>query len=214
MSHPISGCRLYGFIDAAYLAGRHPRDLAGQLVAGGVDIIQVRAKQATPTARRELALAVLDAAQDQNVPVIINDDLALAEEIGAAGVHLGQEDWVAIPDAERSERLATIPIVGLSTHSLDQARTAVAAGVDYIGVGPVFPTATKPRVAAVGVELVRAVGGCEDITVPFFAIGGITMETIDQVLAAGATRVAVVSAILQADDVRAATKTFKERLQS
>ena len=209
---PIASCRLYGFIDTAYLAGRDPADLARQLIDGGVDVIQVRAKQATPIERRQLGETVLEVATARGVPLIINDDIDTATGIGADGVHLGQEDWAAIPPAERADRLAGVSIVGLSTHSLDQARSAQRDGVDYIGVGPVFPTATKPGVAAVGLDLVRAVSRAPEVTVPFFAIGGITVENVDRVLAAGATRVAVVSAILTANDATTAAAVFKERI--
>ncbi len=101
-------------------------------------------------------------------------------------------------------------IVGISTHSLEQALRAERDGADYIGVGPVFATGTKPRVKPVGLELVREVAA--KVAVPFFAIGGITLGNLGEVLAAGATRVAVVSAILKAPDVAKAAAAFKERL--
>jgi thiamine-phosphate pyrophosphorylase len=101
-------------------------------------------------------------------------------------------------------------IVGRSTHSLEQALVAERDGADYIGVGPVFPTATKPGTKPVGVELVRDVAA--RVKIPFFAIGGITLDNVDQVLEAGATRVAVVSAILKSPDRTAAAAAFKQRL--
>jgi thiamine-phosphate pyrophosphorylase len=103
-------------------------------------------------------------------------------------------------------------IVGLSTHSLEQALAAERDGVDYIGVGPVFATATKPGAKPVGVELVDKVD--RRVKTPFFAIGGITLGNLDRVLAAGATRVAVVSAILKAPDVTEAAAAFKRQLGS
>jgi len=103
-----------------------------------------------------------------------------------------------------------LSIIGISTHTLAQARQAARDGADYIGVGPVFATGTKPGVPPVGVELVRQYA--KEIRIPFFAIGGITMQTLDAVLATGATRVAVVSAILNVQDVAAAAKAFKEKL--
>ncbi len=202
--------RLYGFIDTAYLAGRDPRKLAGELIAGGVDMIQVRAKQQTHAARVELGLAVVGAAFPHNVPVIINDDIEAAFECGADGVHLGQEDWAAIPREQRVARLANMRLVGLSTHSLEQALQAERDGADYIGVGPVFATGTKPGVKPVGLELVRQVA--PRVQIPFFAIGGITLSNVDHVRAGGATRVAVVSAILNAPDVKEAAAEFKRRL--
>lgn len=206
----LANCRLYGFIDAAYLEGRNPADLARQMIAGGVDIIQVRAKDRPHPQLVELGLAVLGAAFRQGVPVIINDDIDAAFEIGADGVHLGQEDWSKIPRDQRVERLANMRIVGLSTHSLDEALEAERDGADYIAIGPVFRTPTKPLAKPVGLELVRAV--TTKVQVPVFAIGGITLDTIDQVLEAGAKRVAVVSAILKQDDVKKTAAEFKIRL--
>ena len=206
----IADCRLYGFIDTAYLAGRDPAELTRQLIAGSVDVIQVRAKHDTHPQRVALALAVVRAAKSSPVPIIVNDDIIAAFEAGADGVHLGQEDWAAIPRENRGEKLAGLRIVGISTHSLEQAQTAERDGADYIGVGPVFATGTKPGVKPVGVELVRQVAA--RVAVPFFAIGGITPANLDEVLAAGATRVAVVSAILCAPDAAKAASEFKKRL--
>lgn len=207
MANPaIAGCRLYGFIDTGYLAGRSPAELTRALVAGGVDIIQVRAKELSHAQRVDLALAVVGAARTASVPVIINDDIDAAIESGAAGVHLGQEDWAATS----RDRLAGMRIIGISTHSLAQAVQAERDGATYIGVGPVFATGTKPHVAPVGLELVKQVAG--KVAVPFFAIGGVTLKNIAEVQAAGATRLAVVSAILNAPDVATAAGAFKKRL--
>ncbi len=208
--HSIADCRLYGFIDTAYLAGRDPGELTRQLIAGGVDIIQVRAKNEKPTRRLLLALAVTRAAEDTPVPVIVNDDIEVAYGSRADGIHLGQEDWSALPPTDRQQRLLELNILGLSTHSLPQAISAQREGANYIGVGPVFATGTKPGVKPVGVELVRQVAS--RVTTPFFAIGGITLQNLDAVLAAGATRIAVVSAILNAKDVTGAAKSFKGKL--
>ena len=205
-SHSIAACRLYGFIDTGYLAGRSPAELTRALIAGGVDIIQVRAKELLHAQRVELALAVIGVAFRVGVPVIVNDDIAAAYESGADGVHLGQEDWAATS----RDRLAGMRIVGISTHSLAQAQQAERDGATYIGVGPVFATGTKPGVKPVGVELGQVIAG--KVAVPFFAIGGITLNNLDEVKAAGATRIAVVSAILQAPDVAKAARKFKEKL--
>jgi thiamine-phosphate pyrophosphorylase len=207
----LARCHLYGFVDMAYIEELDPGEVARILIAGGVDIIQVRAKDRSHTDRVALALKVVSAAFQYKVPVIINDDIEAAFEAGADGVHLGQEDWAAILREERAERLANMRIVGLSTHSLEQALTAERDGADYIGVGPVFPTATKPGVKPVGVELVREVA--TRVKTPFFAIGGITLDNVGEVLEAGATRVAVVSAILKAPDKTEAATAFKKRLE-
>src|ERR1017187_9598130 len=207
----LARCHLYGFVDMAYIEELDPGEVARNLIAGGVDIIQVRAKDRSHTDRVGLALKVVSAALQYKVPVIINDDIEAACEVGADGVHLGQEDWAAIPREERADRLANMRIVGLSTHSLEQALAAERDGADYIGVGPVFPTATKPGVKPVGVELVREFAA--RVKTPFFAIGGITLDNIGEVLDAGATRVGVVSAILKASDKTEAATAFKKRLE-
>ena len=120
----LAQCRLYGFVDTAYIDGLEPGQVARDLIAGGVDIIQVRAKEKSHADRVDLGRAVVSAAFQYKVPVIINDDIEAAFEAGADGVHLGQEDWAAIPQEVRAERLANMRIVGLSTHSLEQALAA------------------------------------------------------------------------------------------
>jgi thiamine-phosphate pyrophosphorylase len=193
-----------------YVDNLDPGEVARELIAGGVDILQVRAKLGSHAERVDIGLRVVSAAFPSNVPVMIDDDIEAAFETGADGVHLGQMDWAAIPRDERANRLANMRIVGRSTHSLEEALAAERDGADYIGVGPVFPTATKPGVTPVGVELVREVAA--HVKTPFFAIGGITLDNLDQVLAAGATRVAVVSALLKAPDPTGAAAAFKDRL--
>ena len=207
----ITDCRLYGFIDAAYLAGRKPAELTQALIAGGVDIIQVRGKKLSHSRFVKLACAVVQAAAASDVPIIVNDNLETAEEAGADGVHFGQEDWAAIPRADRNRRLVSMNLLGLSTHSLHQAMEAERDGANYLGVGPIFPTGTKPDAKPVGLELIHQV--VARVGTPFFAIGGITLDNLAAVLAAGATRVAVVSAILNAPDVTKAAAAFKEKLK-
>ena len=206
----LQNCRLYGFIDVAYLGERDPQLVTRQLIAGGVDIIQVRAKEFSHDQRIELGLAVIGVAMPHRVPVIINDDIVAARVVGADGVHLGQEDFAAIPANDRAAQLAEFPIVGISTHSLDQAVKAEADGASYIGVGPIYPTNTKPGVRAVGLELIKQVA--TKIRVPFFAIGGINHANLGAVREAGASRVAVVSAILTAPDVTAAAREIRQGL--
>jgi len=206
----LARCRLYGFIDTMYVKDLDPGEVARDLLAGGVDILQVRAKESTHAERVDIGLKVVSAAFPYHVPVIIDDDIEAAFESGADGVHLGQEDWAAIPREQRTDRLANMRIVGISTHSIEQALAAERDGANYIGVGPVFPTATKPATQSVGTDLVRQVAA--QVKIPFFAIGGITLDNIGQVLEAGATRVAVVSAILRALDTTEASAEFKKRL--
>lgn len=144
----------------------------------------------------------------------MNDHPAAARSVGASFVHLGQEDFFGQGHRQASEitgELRTIGL-GLSTHAPAQAQMALAAGPDYIAIGPVFPTMTKPGRASTTLDYVR--WAARNVTAPWFAIGGITLENIDDVLAAGATRVCVVSAILNAPDVAKACQQFKKRLAS
>ena len=208
----LAQCRLYGFIDTTYVDDLDPGELARDMIAGGVDILQVRAKQRAHADRVGIALKVVSAAFSSRVPVIIDDDIEAAFECGADGVHLGQGDWAAIPRERRVERLANMRIVGISTHSLEQALAAERDGANYIGIGPVFPTPTKPAAKSIGTDVIRQVAA--RLEIPFFAIGGITLGNIGEVLEAGATRVAVVSAILKASDVAGACAEFKKRLGS
>jgi len=206
----LAQCRLYGFIDTSYVDESDPGEVARELIAGGVDIIQVRAKECSHTERVDLAMRIVSAAFQYGVPVIVNDDIEAAFETGADGVHLGHLDWAAIPRAERADRLAAMRIVGRSTHSLEEALAAERDGADYIGVGPVFPTATKPGARPVGVELVREIAS--KVKIPFFAIGGITLDNVGHVLEAGATRIAIVSAILKTADHTETAAAFKQQL--
>lgn len=189
--------RLYAILDTVYLAGRDPALIASQMIEGGVDIIQVRAKDRSPREIVILAKAVLEVAHAASVPVIINDHPAVAVEIGADGVHVGQTD-IPVPKA-RQILGGEVCWIGKSTHTLEQALTAEAEGVDYIGVGPVFATPTKPEYPPVGLDLVRAVNS--RLKIPFFSIGGIKRENAKDVLFAGAKRLVVVSGILRASDV-------------
>lgn len=209
---PLNECRLYAFVDTAYLDGRDPSILARQLCDGGADLVQVRAKDWPVTEVRRLAEKIIPVTQAAGVRLVINDHVQLAGEIGAEVCHLGQEDFFDAGHVQVGElRHRAFPReFGLSTHSPDQARRAVAAGPDYVAIGPVFPTGTKPGRPAVTLDYVR--WAAAHLSLPWFAIGGITLENLDEVLAAGATRVCVVSAILRAPKVVEACGEFRCRL--
>jgi thiamine-phosphate pyrophosphorylase len=209
---PLADCRLYTFVDTAFLRGRAPAAVAQQLCDGGSDIIQLRAKGLPASEVAALASDILPVTRRAGVWLVINDHLAVAREVGAPGCHLGQEDFFDAGHTHISELWETNdPIkIGLSTHAPEQAQRALAAGADYIAIGPVYPTGTKPTAKAVTLEYVR--WAAANVTVPWFAIGGITLDRLDEVLAAGAQRICVVSAILDAPDVAAACREFKSRL--
>lgn len=205
---PIADCRLYGFLDAAYLGARDPADVVRELVLGGVDILQLRAKTWSHDDIATVARRILSLTRPAGVPLIINDHVVLARRVGADGVHLGQEDLEMTSVSTARAIMGSAAIVGVSTHSLSQAMAAVPLAPDYIGIGPLFATGTKPTAAPIGLETLREVS--QKVSLPAFAIGGITMGNIAEVLQSGAARVAVVSAILCAANVTAAAREFKK----
>ncbi|HRI16219.1 MAG TPA: thiamine phosphate synthase [Verrucomicrobiota bacterium] len=209
---PLRDCRLYTFLDTAYLAGRDPVALTGALCDGGADLVQLRAKAVPPADILRLARLIQPVTSAAGARLVINDHLEVAREIGADVCHLGQEDffdsgWKRVSEL-RSEGRPTE--FGLSSHAPDQAERAVAAGADYIAIGPVFPTGTKPGRPAVTLEYVR--WAAANVSIPWFAIGGITLDNLESVRAAGATRICVVSAILNAADVSETCREFRRRL--
>jgi thiamine-phosphate pyrophosphorylase len=208
----LADCRLYTFIDTAYLHGRMPEIVAQQLCDGGSDLIQLRAKKSSLEEVRRMAENILPITKRANVGLVINDYPDIAHSLGAELCHLGQEDFF---DAghKRVDEFKTSGSklgIGLSTHSSEQAKRAMEARADYIAIGPVFATGTKPTAKPVTVEYVR--WATSNVNVPWFAIGGINLDTVGEVLAAGAKRICVVSAILNAPDVAKACREFRRRL--
>src|SRR5262245_13720209 len=209
---PLSDCRLYAFVDSAYLHGRAPEVVARQLCDGGADLIQLRAKASSVDEIRRIAEKILPVVRQAGVGLVINDHVRIAGDVDADLCHLGQEDFF---DAGH-QRIAEIKAgytklkIGLSSHAPEQAQRAVAAGADYIAIGPVYATPTKPGAKPVTLEYVR--WAAKNVTVPWFAIGGINLQNVDEVLVAGAKRICVVSAILGAEDVGKACAEFRKRL--
>jgi len=210
---PLADCKLYTFVDTAYLHGRAPELVAQQLCDGGSDLIQLRAKNSSPEEIWQMAKKILPVTKRANVGLVINDYLEIAREIGAEFCHLGQEDFFDAGHKQISElRVANCELrIGLSTHSPAQAQRALAVGPDYIAIGPVFATGTKPGAKPVTLDYVR--WAAANVTVPWFAIGGISLENLGDVLAAGAKRVCIVSAILNAPDVTKACAEFRRHLK-
>jgi thiamine-phosphate pyrophosphorylase len=210
---PLSECKLYTFVDTAYLKGRTAEHVAAELCQGGADLIQLRAKDSSVEEVRQLARAVLAITQPAGVGLVINDYHAVAREVGADFCHLGQEDFfnAGFQSVQELRPPDSTMCVGLSTHQPSQALHALKAGADYLAVGPVYPTATKPSARPVTLEYVR--WAAANLELPWFAIGGINLHNLDDVLAAGAWRICVVSAILNSDDIAARCKEFKTRLE-
>lgn len=176
---------------------------------GGADIVQLRSKALNAAALYRIGIRFRKIADRFHKLFFVNDRIDLALAVGADGVHLGQDDlpMEGVKKILKGRHL----FVGRSTHSLSQALQAVEEEVDYIGVGPIFETPTKPTYHPVGLDLIREVK--RRVRIPFVCIGGIDQKNIRQVIQAGATRVAVVRAIFEAPDVTQATKALRERLE-
>ena len=211
---PLDQCRLYTFVDTAYLHGRSAAVVAEDLCRGGSDLIQLRAKNAPPEEFRRIATEIQPILQRARVGLVINDHWDIACELGADVCHLGQEDFFDAGFTHVSQLPSgrTRPLVGLSTHAPEQAARAVAAEPAYIAIGPVYATGTKPNAQPVTLDYVRWAAAW--VTVPWFAIGGINRQTLEEVLAAGVRRICVVSAILNAPDIAAACREFVRRLDA
>jgi thiamine-phosphate pyrophosphorylase len=207
---PLADCKLYTFVDAAYLNGRAPEAVAQQLCDGGSDLIQLRAKKSSPEEIRSMAEKIVPITKRAGVNFVINDYQDIAQGVGAEFCHLGQEDFFDAGYRQVSKLELGNLKIGLSTHAPDQAQRAVKAGPDYIAIGPIFATKTKPGRMPVTLEYVR--WAAENVTIPWFAIGGIHLENLAQIIGAGARRICVVSAILNAPDIAKACGEFRKRL--
>jgi thiamine-phosphate pyrophosphorylase len=201
--------RLYAIVDLGYVAPEKAEEAAAALLEGGAGVLQLRAKGHGHALIEGLARKLVGLCRAANVPFVLNDFPHLAAAVGADGVHLGQDDGSL---AAARDICGKDFLFGRSTHSLEQARAALEEGFDYIGFGPLFPTPTKLGRPAIGLEGLGQVEAAVGRSIPVFAIGGIVPATLPAVLAAGASRVVVVSALLQAPDVAAATRQLCAQL--
>jgi len=202
---PLSSCFLYGIVDLGYVTVDDVATVTARLVQGGVDILQLRAKEHSKLEIVRCAEAMLPLTKAAGVPLIINDYPDLLREVDAEGCHVGQEDFSV---AEARDLAGGICIVGRSTHSTEQARAAQREKADYIGFGPLFPTGTKPSAKAVGLSEIRTLH--EQVQLPIFVIGGVQLRNLGEIIHAGAKRVCMVSGLLLATDV--ARQTAEVRL--
>jgi len=198
--------RLYVLLTSS-IAKRDIVEVARETIRGGADVVQLREKQVPDreVLRRALRLRELTAAS--GVLFIVNDRPDIAELSEADGVHLGQDE---LPPARVRRILTGGKLVGVSTHSLDQALQAHRDGADYIGMGPSFPSSTKDAGPLIGLDTIRRI--VAEVPVPGFAIGGITVDRVKALTDLGCRRIAVSSAIIAADDVAKATEAFKALL--
>jgi len=204
----LAAARLYLVCGAAPDASALP-DLLRGAVAGGVDIVQLREKHLADEELTAVANAARALCERLEALLIINDRPRVAVEVGADGVHVGQED---MPVAEVRELVGPEMLIGLSTHAPQEIDAVDPALVDYIGVGPIHETPTKLGRPAVGLELIRYAAA--HAAVPFFAIGGLDAGNLGEALEAGAERVCVLRAIAAAEDPEQAARTLRELIDA
>ena len=199
--------KLYAILDLGYVAEPDRVATTLKLIAGGADVLQLRAKGRDIGEIRDVAKEIFPICRAAGVPFIINDYPELAAELDTDGVHIGQDDG---PLAAAREIIGSGKIIGRSTHSLAQARAALDEGFDYIGFGPLFPTPTKLGRPGIGLADISVMQRDVGSKIPAFCIGGIKRANLPEVIAAGARRVVIVSDLLAADDVESATREVRE----
>lgn len=194
---------IYLVTDDGCLQGRALIDCVREALEGGVTLVQYRAKTASSAEMYAEALQLKALCDSFKVPLIINDRLDIAMAVGAAGVHLGQDD---LPCAAARKLLGEDYIIGVSAHNPAEAKAALQSGADYLGCGAVFGTATKADVKKLGTDGLAAI--CKAKGLPVVGIGGVTADNYREVRAAGADGAAIVSGILAQPDIRATVKAI------
>jgi thiamine-phosphate pyrophosphorylase len=192
---------LHVILDRDVLGDRDPIRTAERLISAGVRVLQYRDKKHAKREQWPVLTELSRRTRQENCLLIVNDEPDLALAVGADGVHLGQDD-LPLPAA----RIALGPdrIIGISTHSVEEAAAAQRDGADYIGLGPIFETRTKPGRSPLGSRAIRDVRAA--VRIPIIAIGGITLRNLPEVLAAGADGAAVITAVLSQDDIEKAAR--------
>ena len=204
----VDKLRLYVLI-SSNIATKSVKETAELVIHGGADAIQLREKTISDTEFKSLSREIHDLTTKTGILLIINDRINVAKEVNADGVHLGQFDKTV---SEARNILGTGKIIGVSTHTISQAKEAQKLGADYIAVGPIYSTKTKTHEPPVGLNLIQEITKVVDI--PIIAIGAITLSNVKEVLRAGASRIAVCSAIINSKDILSSTKQFKHKLTS
>lgn len=194
---------IYLVTDDGCLQGRELLDCVREALEGGVTLVQYRAKTASSAEMYNEALQLKALCDSFKVPLIINDRLDIAMAVGAAGVHLGQDD---LPCATARRILGEEYLIGVSAHNPAEAKAALQSGADYLGCGAVFGTATKADVKKLGTDGLAAI--CKAKGLPVVGIGGVTADNYREVRAAGADGAAIVSGILAQPDIRATVEAI------
>lgn len=201
------GMLLYAVTDSAWLHGRTLASCVREALAGGATFVQLREKHMTTDELVEEARAILPICREARVPFLIDDDVEAARLVGADGVHVGQSDTAC---AEARRILGPDAIVGVSAQTVEQAVAAEQAGADYLGVGALIPTPTKPDAVDVTPEELARI--CRAVGIPVVGIGGLHLSTVDILDGTGAAGAAVVSAIFAAEDIERDTRELAGKL--
>jgi len=198
---------LYPVIMEKFCRGRSPLEVLDGAIRGGAKIVQFREKGLPDSRMHHLAMSFRERTARDGVLLVINDRVDIALAVDADGVHLGQEDF----PLAAARKIAPDLLIGVSTHSLEEALAARDGGADYINVGPIFPTGTKEGLVRVlGPEAVTAIGA--KVKMPFTVMGGIKASNVEEVLRRGARKVAVVTAVTEAEDVEKATRSLVDNI--
>ena len=203
----LSDCRLYGILDLSYVNTADVVRVAEAMIDGGVDLIQLRGKQRFVDELVDLAVQLHELTFRCSTPLIVNDQAEIAAKVPVEGVHVGQDDDSIAVARKRTGRNI---LVGKSTHNSEQALAAQHEGADYIGFGPIFATPTKPDYQPIGLKQVESVH--RNVALPIFCIGGIKIDNLERVIAAGARRIAIVSGLLKAPDIAEYARACKKLL--
>lgn len=191
----LADAKLYGILDLGSVVANDALAMGDRLLAAGIHVLQLRAKNSTEAEIATLGRALAPRCRAAGVPFILNDFPHLVAETGADGAHIGQDDG---PIEAARKAAGKGAVIGRSTHSIDQARAAWQEGADYIGFGPLFATPTKPDYVPIGLSDIAIVEG--EAPVPVFCIGGVKRENLPEIVAAGARRVVIVTGLLHAAD--------------
>lgn len=196
---------LYAVTDRSWTGARSLLEQVEEAIDGGASCVQLREKELEEAAFLDEALAMKKLCAQRRVPLLINDSVEIAIACGADGVHVGQSDSEA---GSVRARIGEDMILGVSAQTVEQAVAAERAGADYLGVGAVFPTSTKPDAAEVPLETLRDI--CAAVTIPVVAIGGISRDNLSRLSGSGIAGVALVSAIFAAGDIRGACAALRK----
>lgn len=199
---------LYAVTDRHWLHGETLEQQAEKALRGGATFLQLREKKLDRDSIRREAFAMKDLCRRYHVPFVLDDDVDLAVEVGADGVHVGQSDMEA---GLTREKIGPDRILGVSAQTVEEALRAEKAGADYLGVGAVFPTGSKDDAIEVSHETLKAI--CAAVHIPVIAIGGISLSNVSELAGSGIVGIAVISAIFAQDDVEDAARRLRKRTE-